>query len=281
MRPPISAARASAAGLTSAMAPSGRCGKRASRAGSARAADQQNARRSPSRVIIRSRQRTSARWNWRIGRASRNSLASRTSGPGRQLTGTLDPLRGGVGERRGLAGAERGAGLHEPGAGGGAETGDRGGGAQGVVHERPAAGAEFGEHDGVGAALVGPHLGGPEADQLAEHLADLGGGDEIARHAQGVAGGVVAGDAEGHVGVEAERSLRRDAGAQVRRERGHARRAERTRRMRPARSIGNERSWPIVRPQSPRARTWPCGFAAVTNWASAWRKPSIALRARA
>ena len=68
----------------------------------------------------------------------------------------------------------------------------RGGGAQRVAHQRAAAGAELGEHEGVGAALVGPDLGRPEADQLAEHLADLGGGDEVARRAERIAGGVVA-----------------------------------------------------------------------------------------
>ena len=66
-----------------------------------------------------------------------------------------------------------------------------------------------------GRALVGPDLRHPGADELAEHLADLGGGHEVAGSAEGIARGVVAvlgvAERQRHVGFERERSLRRDA----------------------------------------------------------------------
>ena len=52
----------------------------------------------------------------------------------------------------------------------------RRGRAHGIAHQRAPAGAELGEHEGIGPALVIPDLGHPETDKLAEHLADLGRG---------------------------------------------------------------------------------------------------------
>ena len=239
-------------------------------------------RRGRPRPTWRSRQSASARWNWRIGRASKNSLATRRSGPAGRSSDAARPS-GGPRRRARRPGRRAGAGLVSTSQSSAAVAEARlpGGGAQGVAHQRAAAGAELGEDAGA-AAAVGPGLGQPEADELAEHLADLGGGGEVAGGAERVAGGVVAGEAEPHPGVEAERAGGLDAGAELGRERGHARRAESRMRSRPTASIGSDRSWPMVRPHSaPRATTWPCGLPGVTNWASAWRKPSTAMRARA
>src|SRR3546814_12082565 len=65
-------------------------------------------------------------------------------------------------------------------------------GAQRVGHERATPGAEFHEMDGGGTAERQPPLDAPQAEQLAEHLADLRRGAEIARRTERVAPAVIA-----------------------------------------------------------------------------------------
>src|SRR5439155_1115223 len=59
-------------------------------------------------------------------------------------------------------------------------------------HHGPVAGAELDEADLGGRAEPRPDLRGPQAQQLAEHLRDVRGGDEVALGAQARVGGVVA-----------------------------------------------------------------------------------------
>ena len=60
-------------------------------------------------------------------------------------------------------------------------------GAQRIAHQRAAAGAQLDEAQRRRAAELLPRHGAPQADQLAEDLADLGRGNEIAGRADGVA----------------------------------------------------------------------------------------------
>ena len=63
---------------------------------------------------------------------------------------------------------------------------------QGVEHHGAAAGAELDQAHVLRRAHQLPGRGRPQPDQLAEHLADLGRGDEVAVGADGIAGDVVA-----------------------------------------------------------------------------------------
>ena len=69
---------------------------------------------------------------------------------------------------------------------------DARGDAKDVGHQRAAAGAELDQPDGRGRAGSAPRLDQPGADDLAEHLADLRRGGEIAGRAEGIARHVVA-----------------------------------------------------------------------------------------
>src|SRR5215468_69038 len=73
-----------------------------------------------------------------------------------------------------------------------AELRRRPGGAQGVHHHGAAAGTELDQRDRVGRSYRLPHIGGPQADQFAEHLTDLRRRDEIAGPAEWSAAVVVA-----------------------------------------------------------------------------------------
>ncbi len=64
--------------------------------------------------------------------------------------------------------------------------------AQGVEDQRPAPRSELDEADVFRCAHLPPHRGQPYSDQLAEHLADLGRGDEVAVAAQRIAVDVIA-----------------------------------------------------------------------------------------
>ncbi|KAH9827980.1 hypothetical protein Tdes44962_MAKER09530 [Teratosphaeria destructans] len=88
-------------------------------------------------------------------------------------------------------------------------------GAEHVVHQRPAAGADLDEHDAVALAALGDPFGDdPDADEFAEDLGDLGGGDKVAFGAELVAGGrgvcgsvvaaEVAGEALAHEGGDGD-----------------------------------------------------------------------------
>ena len=73
------------------------------------------------------------------------------------------------------------------------------GDAQRVARQRAAPRAEFDVMDGLGPPGADPDVGQPQPDQLAEHLADLGRGDEIARRAERIAAVVIAGVRLAHV----------------------------------------------------------------------------------
>mgnify|MGYP004002689995 CR=1 FL=1 len=85
------------------------------------------------------------------------------------------------------------------------------GGAQGIGHQRAAPRAELDQAHHFGAAHLGPDMGAPKTNQLAEHLADLGRGDEITGPAQGIAGHVVTKfrmrQSLCHIVIEAERAF--------------------------------------------------------------------------
>ena len=102
---------------------------------------------------------------------------------------------------------------------------------QGVGQQRAATGAEFDEAQGPRRPHGGPDRGRPGADQFAEHLGGLGGGDEIAGGAEGVAGNVVperrVAEAQGHETVDADRPSVEDQGADLVAEAAHARAADR------------------------------------------------------
>ncbi len=135
-------------------------------------------------------------------------------------------------------------------------------GAQHVGHQRAAAGAELGQNEGVGRTQHLPHADRPQADQLAEDLADLGRGDEVAGAAEGVALHVVAVLGVGEAGRHEIGDRDRPAGADLRLEllgeRRHAfstapgvcvwRRATTIIVMTPTMIIGTDRSMPMVSP---------------------------------
>ena len=79
-------------------------------------------------------------------------------------------------------------------------------GADHVLHQRAATGADLGDRHWQGFSARPPRLDEPDGDKFAEHLADLGGGDEVALGAERLARRVVA-----VVGVEqADRHVVRD-----------------------------------------------------------------------
>ena len=133
-------------------------------------------------------------------------------------------------------------------------------GAQRIGQQRAPAGAELDEAHGPGPAHGLPDRRAPEADQLAEHLAHLRRGDEVARSADGPAAAVIAvrgvRQAELHVGGDAERPVPPDSLPDLRRQGGHdsARPPSRgtggMRRMRkrPSTIIGIDSTCPMVRP---------------------------------
>jgi len=120
--------------------------------------------------------------------------------------------------------------------------------------------SELDQAEGGGGARHHPGLRQPEADELAEHLADLGRGDEVAGRAERVAGDVVAvarvSQAERHVVGDADRPGGADAGADDVGEPAHAARLRASqRKASPISGIGSERSWPMVSPPQPQSTT--------------------------
>jgi hypothetical protein len=126
-----------------------------------------------------------------------------------------------------------------------------GGGAQNIGHQRAATGAKLGQREGRGRALVKPALRKAQAQQFAEHLADLGRGGEIAARTKRVAGGVIAvlgvHQAIGHIVGQRYRAGLRDAPRQKIGQRRHALRA-RAMNQTPAKIIGMVRICPMVSP---------------------------------
>ena len=176
---------------------------------------------------------------------------------------------------------EGGAGLHQAKPLGIQETGNAGGGAQGVRHQGAAAGTELDQREGGRAARAQPIVGAPEADQLAEHLADFRRRDEIAAAAQRVASAVIAvfGMQQGqrHIVSQADRALAADAPGDDILERRHAGlwalraalRALSASQM-PKAIIGRHSSCPMVRPSSGKGFSKP-----------GWRTNSTKKRERA
>ena len=135
------------------------------------------------------------------------------SGAGRQFRRPARPVRRVPGEGLRLPRPKRRAGLDEPEARGGEKARHRPRRPERVAHQRPPPRTELDEHEGVGPPLVVPDLRQPQADELAEHLADLGRGGEVPRGAERVAGRVVAEarvpERQRHEGVEPQRALAR------------------------------------------------------------------------
>ncbi len=65
-------------------------------------------------------------------------------------------------------------------------------GAQDIGHQRPATRPGFGQGERRRSPLIQPCLCQPQADHFAKHLADFGGGGEIARRAERIARAVIA-----------------------------------------------------------------------------------------
>ena len=113
------------------------------------------------------------------GSASKNSLATSSSGRGGRSS--MRSWKMAPGSKAACALAQRGAGLDEVDLAREAGAAHH---AQRIGGERPAPRAELGI-DRVGrGARARPRLGQRGADQFAEHLADLGRGDEVARRAR-------------------------------------------------------------------------------------------------
>ena len=152
------------------------------------------------------------------GSASKNSLARMIVGPLRHLVERSVPLHRqiGAGERLPLALLQRRADLDQMHHDRRAEGRHDLRGAQRVEHHGAAAGAKLDQAHILRRAHLPPDRGGPQPDQLAEHLADLGRGDEVAVGAERVARHVVAvvgmGEAQRH-----ELPDRHRAGAAMRR----------------------------------------------------------------
>jgi hypothetical protein len=115
------------------------------------------------------------------------------------------------GEPLGLGGAQDGAGLdqldrrRQPGA---AHRPQR------ILGQGAAPGPQLDIMRRHRAARAAPQVGEPDADQLAEHLADLGRGDEIAVRAERIAGRVIMRVRLGHIIGDLDRAFGGDAGPQ-------------------------------------------------------------------
>ncbi len=131
---------------------------------------------------------------------------------------------------------------------------------QQIGGERPAAGAELGHRDRRGLSHPLPDQGAPHADQFAENLAHLGGGDKIAGGADRPPGHVIPalrvieghrherGDGQRSLGANPTRDL---AGQTVRAHAVVGRLPSRAQRIIaiPAINSGIDSNWPIVVPK--------------------------------
>ncbi len=150
-------------------------------------------------------------------------------------------------------------------------------GAQHIGHQGAAAGPELGQREGRRRALIQPGLRQAQPDQLAEHLADLGRGGEIAGSAEGIAGGViaVARDAAGIRPCSRQRSSARrrrsaaPAGRPARSRRPPGVAPQSDQRQPDRRSSAATATGPWSGPSRRRRSTWPCGLPGVMNCASA------------
>ena len=161
----------------------------------------------------------SARTNWRTGSASKNSLATTTAA--RPATSTAAHARrsdGAAGKRALLRLAQHRARLDKVHPHRSAEIRATRAARRHVRHQRAAPRAELDERERAGRPIA-PDLDRPQAEEFAEHLADLRRGDEIARRAERIAGRVVAmhrmAEAERHVALDRDRAVGGDEPAQL------------------------------------------------------------------
>jgi len=138
--------------------------------------------------------------------------------PVRHAGQALVPVRPGVRQRRGLPGAQDGAGLDQMQLRGIARRRHGlGNGAQRVGHQRAAPGPQLDQPYRRGPTHGIPQRGAPQPDQLAVNLRDLGRGDEVALEAERVSCGVVAmarmAQRQCHVLGQTDRPLGGDQGA--------------------------------------------------------------------
>ena len=152
--------------------------------------------RRPSATTMRSHQPRAVFTYWRIGRASKNSLASSNSGRSPASSKcVVQRIRAPLScnfsrwiSLQGRAGLDQHHFELRP-----EIPAPRFSGPQGIGHQGAAPGPQFHQPGIFRAALIGPGLHAPQAQHLAEHLADLRRGDEIAARAERIAGGVIAG----------------------------------------------------------------------------------------
>src|SRR5829696_7266664 len=172
------------------------------------------------------------------------------------------------------------------------QPGHHAAGSQEVGHEGAAAWPQLDQPDRLGRAHQAPDLGGPEADQFAEHLADLGRGREVALRSERIAGCVIAmlgmAEAQGHVALDREWPLQGDDALDLVEEGRHADvgrasasgrvepRAASQMATRPTTAMGKESSMPMVMPPPSASSDDP---NRKPSWASGSRKNSQMMRA--
>ncbi len=201
----------------------------------------------------------SVRVNWRTGSASNSSLPRMKSGRSGRLStdachvgrlAKVSSARFWISVRRGLASiSAMSIRSRKPGS-------SRTKGAQHVGHQRAATGADLGQRGRQRRPCRAPGLVDPDRDELAEHLAHLGRGDEVAPGAEGLAGRVVAvrrvEQAGGHVVGNGDRPGRFDQPDQLFLQRRHCAGSATVRgfavaiAQMPAATIGADRSMPMV-----------------------------------
>ena len=144
--------------------------------------------------MTRSCQPSASLTAWCTGSASMNSLATMMHGPGGTSSIALCHRIGGVEpfEHALLHLLQRRTDLDQMHDQRVAKAGDDFRRPQRVVHQGAASGAELDDADIFRRAHLLPDRAHPQPDQLAEHLADLGRGDEIAAGAERIAIDVIA-----------------------------------------------------------------------------------------
>lgn len=129
-------------------------------------------------------------------------------------------------------------------------------GAQDVGHERATARAKLCEREGGRRTHIEPALGETEAYQLPKHLADFGRCCEVTTRTEGVTGCVIAMlwmlKAERHELSECQGTTGADERGDMVLKWAHAMRWRLDQRIMstPTKTIGSERSWPMVSPRT-------------------------------
>ena len=177
----------------------------------------------------------------------------------RQLFDTRHPCRSRLAEASFLFRAKHRARLDQTNAQGAAKLRHNAGGAEQVAHQHAAAGPQLCQDYRIRPADPLPQLGAPQPDQLAENLADLGRGREIALRSDRAAPRVVPAfgivQRHCHVGGNRQRALQANppddlAGDSLAHDRaGTGARSPQAMIRMPAISSGIDNSWPIVVPK--------------------------------